>query len=451
MTWKQAAAARRFCLAVAFLGVVGTLGGCSSVPDAVNPVSWYRGVRDTFSSDDTKPAAEAKTQADRSVPNADKPYPSLGTVPDRPPEPSTAAERAAAAKSLTADSAQARYTDMEIRRQTDESTAQPPRPSTPSAAPATGVAATTPAPARTAPDWPAASAAPASATPSNWPAASTAPARNVAPPPVAPSVAPLRTAAAPTARPATAPRQLPPGSMPQISAAPPPPAQIATAPPAASVVPRAEPPARSVAPAAPAAQRRSSTPAAPLVFGPPPTDIAIAQAAPPPSRSSRAAPQFAPPPAQFAGGVRTATPASPYSPYFPAGVSSFVPDNGGYGFGAGAKLATVYFGDGSAKLGSRDVTTIRQAIRAYKDRGGTIVVVGHASSRTRNVTAMRHEMANFAISLDRANAVAREILRLGVDPLAVRVSAVSDSQPVYYEVMPAGEAGNRRTDILIEN
>ena len=443
MTWKQAAAARRLGLAAALIGILATVAGCSSVPDAVNPVSWYHGV---FGSDDKASEASANAQP---VPNADKPYPSLGTVPDKPPEPSTAAERAAAAKTLTADSAQARYTDMEIRRQTDESAAQLPRPAAPSAAPAMGVAATTPAPARTAPDWPAASAAPAPATASNWPAASTAPARNVTPPPVAPSAAPSRTAAAPTAPPAAAPRQLPPGPMPQISAAPPPPPQIAAAPPAASVA-RAEPPVRSVPPAA---RRRATTPEAPLVFGPPPTDIAIAQAAPPsPSRSSRAAaPRFAPPPAQFPGGVRAATTASPYSPYFPAGVSSFVPDNGGYGFGAGAKLATVYFGDGSAKLGSRDVAAIRQAIRAYKDRGGTIVVVGHASSRTRNVTAMRHEMANFAISLDRANAVAREILRLGVDPSAVRVSAVSDSQPVYYEVMPAGEAGNRRTDILIEN
>jgi flagellar motor protein MotB len=60
-------------------------------------------------------------------------------------------------------------------------------------------------------------------------------------------------------------------------------------------------------------------------------------------------------------------------------------------------------------------------------------------------------MANFAISLDRANAVAREIVRLGVDPSLVRVSAVSDTQPVYYEVMPSGEAGNRRVEILIEN
>jgi len=439
MTWKDAVAPRRLGLAAALVGIVATVAGCSSVPDAVNPVSWYHGV---FGSDDKASEASANAQP---VPNADKPYPSLGTVPDKPPEPSTAAERAAAAKTLTADSAQARYTDMEIRRQTDESAGQPPRPST---VPATGVAATTRAPAPTAPGWPAASAAPAE-TASNWPAASTAPARNVAPPPVAPSAAPSRMAAASTARPATAPRQLPPGPMPQISAAPPPPPQIAAAPPPASV-PRAQPPARSVPRAAPAAQRRASTPEAPLVFGPPPTDIAIAQAAPPPSRSrpSRAAPRFAPP-AQFAGGARASTPASPYSPYFPAGVSSFAPASGGYG--AGAKLATVYFGDGSARLGSRDVATIRQAIRTYKARGGTIVVVGHASSRTRNVTAMRHEMANFAISLDRANAVAREILRLGVDPSAVRVSAVSDSQPAYYEVMPAGEAGNRRTDILIEN
>jgi flagellar motor protein MotB len=60
-------------------------------------------------------------------------------------------------------------------------------------------------------------------------------------------------------------------------------------------------------------------------------------------------------------------------------------------------------------------------------------------------------MANFSISLDRANAVAREILRLGVDPSAVSVSAVSDNQPVGGPAMPNSAAANRRAEILFEN
>jgi outer membrane protein OmpA-like peptidoglycan-associated protein len=78
-----------------------------------------------------------------------------------------------------------------------------------------------------------------------------------------------------------------------------------------------------------------------------------------------------------------------------------------------------------------------------------MVVVGHASAAGRRDT-VHSEVANFSISLDRANAVAREIMRLGVDPSAVQVRAVSDAQPAYDPYGPASAATNRRADILIE-
>jgi outer membrane protein OmpA-like peptidoglycan-associated protein len=62
-----------------------------------------------------------------------------------------------------------------------------------------------------------------------------------------------------------------------------------------------------------------------------------------------------------------------------------------------------------------------------------------------------HELANFRISDERARAVAEELVRLGVDPTAIIVEAVSDQQPAFVEAMPAGEAGNRRAEILLEN
>ena len=219
-------------------------------------------------------------------------------------------------------------------------------------------------------------------------------------------------------------------------------------------------------PSAPAPQPRATTQAqqAPLVFGPPPTDIAIAQAAamPAPTRSlplrgrappPRYAPQYAPPP-RVPGEYRAVPPPSPYGPYFPAGVPS-VPEPAGYGYrdgyGGEGRLASIYFKDGSSRLGSHDIATIRQAIGAYQQRGGTIVVVGHASRGAGGRNSVHSEMANFSISLDRANAVAREIMRLGVDPSAVQVRAVSDAQPAYYESGPGSGASNRRADILIEN
>jgi len=185
------------------------------------------------------------------------------------------------------------------------------------------------------------------------------------------------------------------------------------------------------------------------VFGPPPSDIAIAATGAGNGRAGGLRRPLADrSPTSFGRPLAAAMPASRYGARFPAGVP-FVPQ--GDVVAGGMKVGTIYFGSGSAVLGREDRAAIRRAVEAYRQRGGALRVVGHASSRTRDLDPMRHEMANFSISLDRANAVAREILRLGVDPAAVRVSAVSDTEPVTEEAMPSGEAGNRRAEILIEN
>lgn len=471
MIWKHAAAARRFCLAVALFGVAAALGGCSEVPDAVNPVSWYHGIMDSGSE---KPAGKPNAlSGDKSVPNADKPYPSIASVPDKPPQPSTAAERAAAAKTLIADNADARYTDMQIRRQTDESA---PPPST-----ASSGASSAPAPAPSAQasaGWPKATPMPA-ASGSNWPAASPQPAQNVTPPPVKQPAPPVQTSASmarpaptpPPTRMAAAPHSFSSGPIPQVPAVPPPAPRIPTAPPVASTPPPAPAAPASYAASSYAASRAPATPRATAsqqarpVFGAPPPDIYLAETMPAqrasPARSSRRRasrappPRFAPPPSQFADGVPASVPASPYGPYFPAGVP-FVRGNadvyggglpgGADGYGDG-RVASIYFRNGSARLGSRDVATIRRAVRAYRAHGGLIVVVGHASA-PRHRDTLHSEVANFSISLDRANAVAREIMRLGVNPAAVRVRAMSDAQQGYGRSTSA--AASRRADILIE-
>jgi flagellar motor protein MotB len=84
-----------------------------------------------------------------------------------------------------------------------------------------------------------------------------------------------------------------------------------------------------------------------------------------------------------------------------------------------------------------------------KTYGGVIRVVGHASMRTGSVDLASHQQANQRISEARANAVARHLTRLGVPGAAIQVSAVSDSQPIYSEVMPTGEAANRRAEVYL--
>ena len=119
---------------------------------------------------------------------------------------------------------------------------------------------------------------------------------------------------------------------------------------------------------------------------------------------------------------------------------------------AGAvKVATIHFRNGSASLSSRDRQIIAQALQLKKERGGRIHIIGHASSRTRSSDPVRHKMLNFKVSVDRADAIARELIRLGVKKEELVVDAISDAQPVYFEFMPTGEAGNRRAEIYLES
>jgi flagellar motor protein MotB len=62
----------------------------------------------------------------------------------------------------------------------------------------------------------------------------------------------------------------------------------------------------------------------------------------------------------------------------------------------------------------------------------------------------RHKLVNFNISLARANRVGEALMQAGVPGRFLYVGAVSDSQPVYYEIMPTGEAGNRRAEIYLD-
>ncbi|WES31223.1 OmpA family protein [Varunaivibrio sulfuroxidans] len=113
------------------------------------------------------------------------------------------------------------------------------------------------------------------------------------------------------------------------------------------------------------------------------------------------------------------------------------------------KVASILFANDSAGLDSRDVSILRAVRELQAERGGELRVVGHASSRTANMDPIRHKMLNFKLSVERADNVARKLVSLGVPKSAVQIVAVSDTEPLYYEVMPSGEAGNRRAEIFL--
>jgi len=117
----------------------------------------------------------------------------------------------------------------------------------------------------------------------------------------------------------------------------------------------------------------------------------------------------------------------------------------------GVRVATIMFENGSYKLNARDRSILASVRRIQQERGGRLRVVGHASSRTRNMDPVRHKMINFNVSASRANAIVNELIKQGLDKSSVDADAVSDSSPVYFEFMPSGEAGNRRAEIYLES
>lgn len=123
-------------------------------------------------------------------------------------------------------------------------------------------------------------------------------------------------------------------------------------------------------------------------------------------------------------------------------------------FGAleqGGAAGVVNFAHGSARLSASDLNTLRGLAKEALDRGLYVRVVGHASMRTRDMDPVAHTMANFDVSVARANAVASAFIEMGVPAEQLIVDAVGDAEPLYSEAMPSGEQGNRRAEIYLES
>lgn len=405
--------ATRFAPAIGAASLLFLVASCSSVPDWANPVEWYEGATDyVFGDDEAESANAAPPPPPRSIPGENKSFPKLASVPERPAAP-TEEERDRMARSLVADRENARYTDEQIKRQST-SAAPPPPPLRPR-----GTSASPPAVPRT----PVASAPTRSAAPPPPPprSRSSAPRVSAAPPP-SPRVAtrapaPPPATVSPAAGRAPAPRSLPPALPPSVTGQASPPQLASAGRPSAvrSLATRPVPGTRSIA--------RIGNPS----FGAPPADIAASLGAgTPPAHNAAGA----------SGLARLGQPAGTLASTGPV---------------AGERIAVLRFTSGSARIRSADRRRIRDIARAFKQRGGGIRIEGHASSRTRDMTEVRHHLTNFDVSLKRANAVAAELIRQGVPQNVLFVAALSDSRPIYYEVMPAGELGNQRVEVFFVN
>ena len=404
---KWRALKRFFGPAVSAAILLAAVGGCSRVPDAINPVEWYKNTTEFFAGeDDKKPAAtesdkkQSTLAADRGKPppGADKPAPNLGSFPDRAPI--TRAERSRlAAQGLVSDREGRRYSSESVQRQSEPVEALAPR-----------IEAAMPD-------------APAAPPP---PAMPTAPPSLGAPPPMAAPAAPSVPMAAASASPPAA-------------AVPPPPV---TAPPSSGVrETRQARPARRLpagAPALKAPPATASMPASVPVPGPFETMVI-----------SSAGVELAGTPPLASQPVASPAPRARVKSRRKSGASRFRQARGALPPGA-TKVATILFPKGSATLDARDRHILNDVFRLHRQRGGKMRVIGHASRRTRNLDAATHRMVNYRISAARADSVARELIRRGVRADEISVDARADSEPIYYEIMPSGEAGNRRAEIYFE-
>jgi outer membrane protein OmpA-like peptidoglycan-associated protein len=179
---------------------------------------------------------------------------------------------------------------------------------------------------------------------------------------------------------------------------------------------------------------------------------------PPPSGSgfqASSAPPLNPAVSQFASAsdvnrYQQSAMASPAAPAAPAAEAQPVPtaDAGG-----ATPVAVVLFPGDSTSLNAAGKVKVHDAVAAYQAKGGQgyVKVVGHSSSRTANMPVEQHQKFVYQRSQDRADAVARELIKEGVPANKVLVEAVGDSQPIYYESMPKGEEGNRRAEIFLQS
>ena len=218
----------------------------------------------------------------------------------------------------------------------------------------------------------------------------------------------------------------------------------------------AEPPTPAAAPTTPVAPAETAPRSRPslaerLGAAPPPPPPASAEAAPPPppvpSIDSLTAPTppedtLAPPSTTVIGGPEGETQLAA----LPNAISTYDPSL----YRVSTHITTINFATGSSRLTAADRRALDDVIKLRDQYDGAIRVIGHASSRTQDLDPMRHKLVNFRVSLNRANAVAAALIAKGLPADKLFVGAVSDNEPLYYEVMPAGDAGNQRAEIYLD-
>ncbi len=113
------------------------------------------------------------------------------------------------------------------------------------------------------------------------------------------------------------------------------------------------------------------------------------------------------------------------------------------------RIATLSFRSGSSIVDSKALKKIKKIVDVAKKRNAKIKIVGHASTRTRDMPISEHKLVNFVISDKRAQSVAKAFISYKFPKENLITEAVSDSKPLFKENMPAGTQANQRTEIFL--
>ena len=123
----------------------------------------------------------------------------------------------------------------------------------------------------------------------------------------------------------------------------------------------------------------------------------------------------------------------------------------GFGFGGDQFVpgltrpaATIFFTDGGTGLGRADREVLRQISLLQAQTGDRIRIVGHASPTGQPA-------ANQRISLQRADVVAQELIRLGVGRDAILIAGVGSNQVGFAAPISGDAAAQRRAEIYLIN
>ena len=114
------------------------------------------------------------------------------------------------------------------------------------------------------------------------------------------------------------------------------------------------------------------------------------------------------------------------------------------------RVATINFRSGSSSVDGNGLRKIKKIVKIAKDRNAKIKIIGHASERTKDMPIAEHKIVNFMISDKRAHSVAKIFIEKHDFPRGKLITeAVSDSKPLFKEIMPAGTKANQRTEIFL--